>query len=378
MAVSVSCSMMLSPSFTAMKKRPTYSHSEEGNGEALNALIMAGSGNKELANKVCDILNVTPSHLKLKRFSDGEVSLKMFDSMRGKDVFIIQSCAAPVNDNMMELLLMISCARRCGARRVICVVPYFGYKYHRRGETMSTKNQSRFLWSASSDFFKMMTVMGCDKVLSVDLHRPGQGQETSYSGELIPVETITSHDLMIDYIKENIKLSPKVTVVAAASEYLKKARIFQTELQKTKGIESVELAAFLRKSDSFEVRRRTVSRLLGEVKGTDVIVIDGMVETAGSLSALCQVLAKEEAKDIYLCAPHGLFTGNSMELVHLSPVKKVIVTDSLPLPDKPSDKIVQVSVAKYIAKIIEKDCGKYRKQDIRDECEYEEEKIGYD
>jgi len=111
------------------------------------------------------------------------------------------------------------------------------------------------------------------------------------------------------------------------------------------------------------------------VKGTDVVVIDGMVETAGSLSALCQVLAKEEAKDIYLCAPHGLFTGNSMELVRLSPVKKVIVTDSLPMPEDVSDKIVQVSVAKYIAKIIEKDCGKYRKQDIRDEFEYEDERI---
>lgn len=270
---------------------------------------------------------------------------------------------------------MISCARRCGARRVIAVVPYFGYKYHRRGETMSTKNQSRFLWSHSSDFFKMMAVMGADKVLSVDLHRPGQGQETSYSGELIPVETISSHELMIDYIKENVQLSPNVTVVAATSEYLKKARIFQKGLKGMKGVETVGLAAFLRKSDSFEVRRRTVSRLLGEVKGTDVIVIDGMVETAGSLSALCQVLAKEEVNDIYLCAPHALFTGDSMELVRLSPVKKVIVTDSLPMHEDMSDKIVQVSMAPYIAKIIEKDCGKYRKQDIRDEFEYEEERI---
>ena len=375
MAMTASGSLM-SSSFATKHTyiRPSYSESED-NGEGLNALVMAGSGNKKLANKVCEILNVKPADMKLKRFSDGEVSMKMFNSMRGKDVFIIQSCAAPVNDNMMELLLMISCARRCGARRVIAVVPYFGYKYHRRGETMSTKNQSRFLWSASSDFFKMMTVMGADKVLSVDLHRPGQGQETSYSGELIPVETISSHDLMIDYIKANIKLSPEVTVVAATSEYLKKARIFQKELQSMKGVETVGLAAFLRKSDSFEVRRRTVSRLLGEVKGTDVVVIDGMVETAGSLSALCQVLAKEEAKDIYLCAPHGLFTGNSMELVRLSPVKKVIVTDSLPMPEDVSDKIVQVSVAKYIAKIIEKDCGKYRKQDIRDEFEYEDERI---
>ena len=378
MALSISGSLLF-PSFGSSLKQLAYNDEKVYTGEGLNAVIISGSGNKPLTNKVCELLSVKPCDLKLKRFSDGEVSMKIYDSMRGKDVFIIQSCAVPVNDNMMELLLMISCARRCGARRVTAVVPYFGYKYHRRGETMSTKIQSRFLWSASSDFFKMMYAMGTDKVLAVDIHRPGQGQETSYSGEPMPVETISSHDLMIDYMKTNMKFSPNVTVVAASSEYLKKARIFQKELLSMKGVENVGLAAFLRKSDSLEVRRsRTVSRLLGEVKGTDVIVIDGMVETAGSLSALCKVLGKEQAKDIYLCASHGVFTGDSMELIQLSPVKKVIVSDSLPLPENAGDKIVQVSVARRIAKIIEKDCGKYRKQDIRDEFEYEEENIEHE
>mmetsp|Transcript_15399 Transcript_15399/g.23211 ORF Transcript_15399/g.23211 Transcript_15399/m.23211 type:complete len:378 (+) Transcript_15399:90-1223(+) len=321
-----------------------------------DVVIIAGTGNKKLAHSIADKLGITPIRMKLKRFSDGEVSCRAMDSMRGKDVFIIQPCAAPVNDNMMELLLMISCAKRCGAMRVTAVVPYFGYKYHRRGEPISTKNQSRFLWSAAGDFSKMMNVMGVDRVLAVDLHRPGQGQETCFFDTTIPVETASSSDLSIKYIKDNVKLNEKVTIVAASPDFIKKARKYQIGLQDAPGVKEVSIAAFLRRSDDSNVKTsRNVTRLLGDVTGSDVIIVDDVVDTAGTLSTICHRLVMEGANKVYICASHGLFTEKSMELIGLSPVEKVIVTDSLPLPPDASDKVVQVSIAPKLAELIEEE-----------------------
>lgn len=316
-------------------------------------VLVAGTGNKKLAFDIAKVLNVEPAPLKLKRFSDGECSCRVLQSMRGKDVFIVQPCGNPVNDNMMELLLMISCAKRCGANRVTAVVPYFGYKYHRRGEPISTANQSRFLWSASGDFSKMMNVMGVDRIISLDLHRPGQGQETCFFDANVPVETVSSIDAMIKALSE-IEFHENVTVVAANPDFIKKARKFQMGLKSIPGVKNVTLGAFLRKSESEEVRMsRELVRLLGDVKDADVIVIDDVVDTGASLSNICHALRQYGARKVYLCASHGMFSGNSMELIRLSPVEKVFVSDSLPLPENASDKIVQISMAETLAKLIE-------------------------
>mmetsp|Transcript_4617 Transcript_4617/g.7052 ORF Transcript_4617/g.7052 Transcript_4617/m.7052 type:complete len:377 (+) Transcript_4617:39-1169(+) len=318
-----------------------------------DVVLIAGTGNKKLASSIADELGINLAKMKLKRFSDGEVSFRAMESLRGKDVFIVQPCAAPVNDNMMELLLMISCAKRCGAMRVTAVVPYFGYKYHRRGEPISTTNQSRFLWSAAGDFSKMMNVMGVDRVIAVDLHRPGQGQETCFFDTTIPVETVSSSDLTIQYIHEHVELSEKVSIVATSPDFIKKARKYQIGLQSAPGVKEVSIAAFFRRSDDANVKTpRNVTRLLGNVAGSDVIVVDDVVDT-GTLSSVCHRLAMEGAKKVYICASHGHFTEKSMELIGLSPVEKVIVTDSLPLPPNACEKIVQVSVASQLAELIE-------------------------
>jgi ribose-phosphate pyrophosphokinase len=180
----------------------------------------------------------------LTRFSDGEVSIKIDSDVRGKDVVIIQPSANPVNDSIMELLLTISCARRAGANRIIAVIPYFGYKHHRRGASISTKHNSRFLSSGAMDFAKMLQELGVDRIISVDLQRPGQGQEACFFDNNVPVETIITTDLFIEYISKNIDLKGPITIVTPNAECVKKARKFQLGIQKNFPNSEVKLLAF--------------------------------------------------------------------------------------------------------------------------------------
>lgn len=180
----------------------------------------------------------------LSRYSDGEVSVKIGESVGGKDVYIIQSCAAPVNDSIMELLLAVSCARRASARRITAVIPYYGYKHHRRGSPISTKHHSRFLSSGAIDFAKMLEEMGVDRVISVDLQRPGQGHEACFFDNQIPLEVIITNDFFINYLAHNVALHEPLVVVTPNSECVRKARNFQIGLKKALNFTDVKLAAF--------------------------------------------------------------------------------------------------------------------------------------
>ena len=253
----------------------------------------------------------------------------------------------------MELLLTISCAKRSGAKRVTAVIPYFGYRHHRRGSPLSTKHHSRFLWSASGDFAKMLQVMGVDRVISVDLQRPGQGQEACFFDNFIPVETVLTTNMMVDYFAKNIPLMSPIVIVSPDSECTKKARKFQKGLLATGKFDQVGLAAFIHAEHHTGPVDPSSAEFLGDVRGCDVIIVDDMVDTAGTLSILCRRLVKDGARRVYLCASHGLFSKNSVELINLSPVEVVVVTDSLPLPTEPCNKIVQVSVAPMLARVIE-------------------------
>lgn len=177
-------------------------------------------------------------------------------------MFIVQTCAAPVNDNIMELLLAITAAKRAGAARVTAVIPYFGYKYHKRGLPISTSYQSRFLWSAAGDLAKMLMAMGVDSVLSVDLQRPGQGHEASICDNTVPTETLSSNDVLVDYIVNNIALGKRVVVVAANSNCAKKARRFQLSLQRKLASE-VDFGAFVRADPMSISQRIATSEFLG-------------------------------------------------------------------------------------------------------------------
>ncbi len=154
--------------------------------------IIAGSASKNMARDICKNLGVSPLHSVVTRNGGGEILLEIVDSVRERDVFVIQTCSTPTNDNFMELLLTISALKRSGAASVTAVIPYFAYKHHRRGLPLSTTHHSRFLWSAAGDMGKMLATMGADKIISVDLQRPGQGHEACFFNTNLPAETIST------------------------------------------------------------------------------------------------------------------------------------------------------------------------------------------
>ena len=215
------------------RKRDVYKDNSKSN------LSISGTAHEGLTKEIAMKIGLIPQRQPLARFADGEVSIQFNDNVRGHDVFIVQSCVAPVNDSVMELLLSISCARRSGARRVIAVIPYFGYKHHRRSSQISTKHQSRFLASGAMDFAKMLQEMGVDKVISVDLQRPGQGHEACFFDTNVPLESLMTMEMMVQYFHEKIPLGKRV-VVSPNAECFKKARKFQRILAEKKRMTNVE------------------------------------------------------------------------------------------------------------------------------------------
>lgn len=228
-------------------------------------VLIGGNGHKLLAKDIAELLGIKVADAELTRFSDGEVSVKLNDNIRGKNVFVVQSCAAPVNESIMELLLSVSCAKRAGANRVIAVIPYFGYKHHRRGSSLSTKNHSRFLTSGATDFAKMLQVMGVDRIIAVDLQRPGQGHEACFFDNAVPTETVISTHHLVEYFTKNIALQQPIVVVAPNSESVKRARNFQLGFQDVFGPD-VKMAAFMIESQSEATGGHSTHRLVGNPK----------------------------------------------------------------------------------------------------------------
>ncbi len=246
-------------------------------------VIISGTTSVPLSQKVCRELQRPLSNVAISQFSDGETFVNIQESMRGKDVFVIQTCAPPVNDNIMELLLSIAAAKRSGASTVTAVIPYFGYRLNRRGLPLSTTHHSRFLWNAAGDLAKMLLVVGADKVISVDLQKPGQGHEACFFKTQLPAETISTHDLFVQYFQSNLAGDVPIVVVAPNTELVKKAKKFQRKLKFLRPEWIVDTAAFLRTdADS------AASNLLGDVKGKDVVLIEDYI---GKLNLiLCFIL----------------------------------------------------------------------------------------
>jgi len=327
--------------------------------------IIAGTSNRSLAEKVCQQLGRKLTPIDINKFSDGEIIVQIKETMRGKDVFIIQTCTSPVNDSIMELLLMVGAANRSGASSVTAVIPYFGYRLNRRGLPISSTHHSRFLWNAANDISKMLMVIGVDKVISVDLQRPGQSHEACFTKTSLPAETISTNDLFIEYFANIFSKassgagnnnSVPIAVVSANMELGKKAKKFQNKLRVLLPNMQIDYGVFVRSgSDHNMVKDPASLEFQGSVKGKDVLVIEDYLDSAVPISLLIRRLVKEGARKVYLCAPHGSFDSNAIQLIDLLPITQVVVSDSIPLPSKSSSKIVQLSIAPLIAKVIQSD-----------------------
>lgn len=314
--------------------------------------IISGTACAELSQQISQELDMALCKVSISQFSDGETFVNIQESMRGKDVFVIQTCAPPVNESVMELVLSIGAAKRSGASHVTAVIPYFGYRLNRRGLPLSTTHHSRFLWNAAGDLAKMLLIVGADKVISVDLQKPGQGHEACFFRTNLPAETISTNDLFVQHFQSIITGDAPIVVVAPNSELVKKATKFQRKLKSVRPEWALDSAVFLRT----DAEPTSTASFLGDVKGKDVVLIEDYIDSAQHITVLTNRMLKEGARKVYVFASHGLFSDEAVRLIDLSPVTQVVVSNSIPLPkNASSNKIVQLSLASLLAKVIRSD-----------------------
>jgi ribose-phosphate pyrophosphokinase len=305
--------------------------------------IFSGSAHPEFAQRVSENLRVPLSSAKVGRFSDGEISVSIEESVRGADVYVIQPTCPPVNENLMELLILIDALKRASAYQINVVMPYFGYARQDR------KTRSREPITAKL-VANLLEKAGANRVISADLHA---GQIQGFFD--IPVDHLTAIPLMVSYchktLKEELK-EGKVAVAAPDIGGVVRARRFALQI-------NADLA-IVDKRRSYEVANYCeVLEIIGDVRGKTVVMIDDMIDTAGTVSKASEALIKRGAEKVYVCATHGILSGPAVEnLSKLDEngrpfIDQVVLTDTIPLSkEKRLDKIIQLSIASLFAEAI--------------------------
>ncbi|OPX30486.1 MAG: phosphoribosylpyrophosphate synthetase [Candidatus Omnitrophica bacterium 4484_171] len=295
-------------------------------------VIFSGNANMRLARKICVYLNVKLGKALVTRFSDGEVRVKIGENVRGKDVFVIQPTCPPVNENMVELLVMLDALRRASPRRITAVIPYFGYARQDR------KDQPRVPITAKL-VANILAVAGANRVLTLDLHA---GQLQGFFD--IPLDHLYAVNVFLDYfkrksIKNLVIVSPDVGGIKAARAYAKKFRAGLAIVDKRRN-----------NPNSTEVMH-----ILGKVKNKNVILVDDIIATGSSLVEAAKALRREGAKKIYACVTHGILSGNAVQKINNSDIDYLAISDSIPFDgSKRNRKIKVVSVANLFAEAIKR------------------------
>ncbi len=290
--------------------------------------LLSGSANPELARRLSAYIGVDLCPADIGRFSNGEIRVNIEDNVRGTDVFIIQSTSAPVNDNMMELLLMIDACRRSSAHRITAVMPFYGYARQDR------KTRSREPISAKL-VANLITMAGADRVLTMDLHAP---QLQGFFD--IPVDNLFGNRTLAQHISGLQLENPIVFSPDAGGVY--RAR---------------QLAKYLGTPLGFIDKRRPepnvseVVNVIGNVKGRTVILIDDMIDTGGTIAQAAVAVLELGAVAVYACATHAVFSGRARETLNHAPVRSIVVTDTIPVDDPPRQTRV-ISVAPLLGEAI--------------------------
>lgn len=296
--------------------------------------IFAGNSNKGLAEEICRHLNISLGEADVSRFPDGEIKVKIEESVRGEDVFIIQSTCPPANEYLMELLIMIDALRRASAGRITAVIPYYGYARQERKtqprEPITAKLVANLLVSA-----------GVNRMLTMDLHA---GQIQGFFD--IPVDQLEAVSILSNYFKE--KGIDKIVVVSPDVGGTARAREFAEYLKKPIAIIDKYRSSF----DDVEIMH-----IVGRVKGKTAIIVDDIIDTAASIIRGCQALINAEAEEVYICATHPVFAGPAKERIeksfHDGQFKEVVVTNTIPISKEKSLSGIKVlSVAEIFAEAI--------------------------
>jgi len=294
--------------------------------------IYAGNANRPLAKEICRYLRTQLGQADVFKFANDNTFVRVMENVREQDVFLVQPTSRPVNDSVMELLIMIDAFKRASAGRITAVIPYYGY-----GRS-DKKDQPRVPITARL-VADMLTVAGADRVLTMDLH---QGQIQGFFS--IPVDELTAVDILCRYIQA--KELPDVVVVSELG-FAKKARNFAEKL-------AAPLAIVEKRRVGNEDKTELMN-IIGEVGGKTAVIIDDEIDTAGSLLEAVAALVSEGASAIYSCATHGVFSADSLERIDASPLTEVIVTDTIPLPAKANqDRITTLSIAPLFGEAIKR------------------------
>jgi ribose-phosphate pyrophosphokinase len=294
--------------------------------------IFAGNSNIPLAQEIAGHLEVSLGEAVVETFSDGETKVEIKENVRGGDVFVIQSTCAPGNDHLMELLLMLDAFKRASAMRITAVIPYYGYARQDRKVLPRVPISAKLVAD-------LLTTAGASRILTLDLH---SGQIQGFFN--VPVDNLYATPVLLDYIKQRLNRD-EITMVSPDAGGVERARDFATRLNASLAI-----------IDKRRAGPNVVAEMniIGDVEGQVAVLLDDMVDTAGTLATAAEALKREGAKMILGCCTHAVLSGPAIEKINASPIEELVVTNSVPLQPQAQKckKIKVLSVARLIAEAI--------------------------
>ena len=293
--------------------------------------ILSGNANKPLAGEVANFLGIPLGEARVNQFSDGEIMVHIDENVRGSDVFVVQSTCAPVNDNLMELLLITDALKRASAGRITAVIPYYGYARQDR------KAQPRVPIS-SKLVADIITAAGINRLLTIDLHA---GQIQGFFN--IPVDHLYAAPIILKYVNDN--LLGNLVVVSPDAGGAERARAFAKRLD-------TPLAIVDKRREKANVSE--VMNVIGNVGGKDTLLLDDMIDTAGTIVQAAKALKDQGANRVFAACTHGVLSGPAIDRVNTSVIDRLIVTNTIPMGEKMTrcDKIIQLSTAPILGEAI--------------------------
>lgn len=293
--------------------------------------VFTGNSNPGLAKKICKYLGVQLGGVKVKTFSDGEIQIEIEETVRGKDIFIVQSTCPPVNDNLVELLLMIDAFKRSAASRITAVMPYYGYSRQDKKIVPRVPISAKLIAD-------LLTVAGTNRLITMDLHA---GQIQGFFD--IPVDNLFAAPVIIEYIKSNI--SNNLVIVSPDAGGVERARAYAKRL-------NTELAIIDKRRDA--PNKAIAMSVIGDVNDKVAVILDDMIDTAGTLIEAAYAIMEHGAKEVHACCAHPVFSGPAIDRIKNSVLKSVVVSDTIPLNSKAEtcDKISTLSISKLVGESI--------------------------
>lgn len=298
-------------------------------------VIFSGRANYDLSRKLCEYLGLRLGQISLGDFPDGEISCKVEEDIRGRDIFLVQPTCPPVNDNLLELLIMIDCCKRASAERITAVVPYFGYARQDRKDAGRVPITAKLVAD-------LITRAGADRVLTMDLHA---AQIQGFFD--VPVDHLYGAPVLNDYFVEKGYESDDLVIVSPDEGSIKRA------LGHSKRLGGKLAIVDKRRTSAEETKQENI--IGGPVEGRIALMFDDMISTAGSICGAAKVLHESGVREIHVAATHGVLCGGAVERLNNAPIDSVVITDTIPRSsDETSEKIEVLSVAKLLGEAIKR------------------------